>query len=702
LQTLQADLSLDATSGFVAPSNAAAADDALARYGLGMAFRQRGYFDEARREFDRALAIGEDASLARHALAELDLVAGQFVAARAALEQLLAEQPDSARFWNEYGVALHQGGELEGAADSYRRALRLDPRYALAYNNLGVALSDLGEASPAREALRRAIDLEPTLARAQLNLARWFVRHRDPLAALTLLRELVAFQPANADGWHALGTVLQALHRPEEARTAFSTAIDHRPDHAEARYSLAELLGSLGDDDGALRETQRALGLSPMRADVRLSVGIDLQHECPEAAGALDLLAIRAQEPLVGVSIGEADVAVLLARHVSSAASAASAASDAAETSASTTSTRIAADHSRWTTSAHGDSESALATWCDEADAFAARGALGEALERYARCVSALESAHIPSADLRRRAMVGVARAQCFLGDGHLAVNSLRALSKEFPNDAEVVALFACSAASAALRGEVRSEVAPILMRRLLRMEAPNAALLHFVGDAAVSISEEGLALALYRRALTVDPSRPSPRVSIARLLRQRGDYQAARLELFAALAVVPQLRDATLELVRVGLATRSLRSVLPPLTHHCATTPTDIEALVLLAELLVQLERDSDARVTVDRVLRHEPDHPAGLWFDGVLLVRQSRVREAAARWRRITGVNVYHARAREALLRLTGSAAPTLGVKNDRDASQERSSERSTAARSAEPQDPLAHARTLSPVAS
>ena len=649
LQTLQADLSLDASAGYVTPSNGSAADDSLARYGLGMAFRQRGYFDEARREFERALAMGENASLARHAIAELDLVGGHFAAARAGFEQLLAEQSDSARFWNEHGVALHQSGDLDGAADSYRRALRLDPRYALAYNNLGVALSDLGEASPAREALKRAVDLEPTMARAQLNLARWFVRHRDPLAALTLLRELIAFQPTNADCWYALGTVLLALHRPEDARAAFSSAIDHRPDHAEARYSLAEMLGALGDEDGALRETQQALGLSPMRVDARLTVGIDLQHECPEAAGALDLLAIRAEDPLAGVSLGESDVAAMLAASASSQQSVAG----------TTHSSHQARSHLVPSVASPVQSAETLTSWCEEADAFAARGALGEALDRYARCVTALERSALPEPDLRRRVVIGVARAQCLLGDGHLAVTSLRVLSKEFPNDTEVVALFAASAAAAAVRGEVRLEVAPILMRRLLRMEAPSAALLHFVGDAAVSIADESLALALYRRALTADPSRPSPRVAIARLLRLRGDFQSARLELFAALAVVPRLRDATLELVRIGLATRSFRSVLAPLTRHCATTPTDIEALVLLVELLVCLERDADARVTIDRVLRHDADNPAALWFDGILLVRQSRVRDAASRWRRIAGRSVYQDRAREALARLASDSS-------------------------------------------
>ena len=633
LQTLHADLSLDEGNVHVTPSPARSsveAEGALARYGLGMAFRQRGYFDEARREFDRALAQGEDARLARHAIAELDLVGGQSAAAKATYEQLLADHNDHPRYWNEHGVALHQSGDVEGAADSYRRALRADPKYALAYNNLAVALSDLGEASAAREALVRATDLEPAFARARLNLARWYVRHRDPLAALTLLRELVAFQPNDADAWHDMGTVLLLLHRPDEARDAFSSAIDKRPEHAEARYALAQVLGSLGDEDGALRETQHALGLAPVRMESRLTVGIDFQHECPEAAGFLDLLAVRAHEPLTGVSLNLEDVAEMLREQ------------PPAPVVAAATDRGASADR-----------------LCDSADAFAARGVHGEALERYAAARAGSEATIVDGPrehDVRwRRAAIGEARSNCLLGQGHVSLSVLRALAAAAPDDTEVIALFASSAANAARGGLAPTEVAPILMRRLLRMESPSAALLHFVGDAALSIEDESMALAFYRRALAIDPSRPTPRVAIARILRTRGDLQAARLELLAALTTAPALREGVLELARVSLQARSPADGLRALTKHLSTVPTDLEALVLLVELLIALDREDDARVAVLRVLRHDTENAAALWFDGVLLVRQARMRDAVERWRRVqaSGVPAYVSRAEKALAR-------------------------------------------------
>lgn len=632
LQTLQADLSLDESGAGATPSRARSSvepEGALAHYGLGMAFRQRGYFDEARREFERALAQGEDARLARHAIAELDLVGGQSAAAKATYEQLLADHNDHPRYWNEHGVSLHQAGDVEGAADSYRRALRADPKYALAYNNLAVALSDLGEASAAREALVRATDLEPTRARPRLNLARWYVRHRDLLAALTLLRELVAFQPNDADAWHDMGVVLQLLHRPDEARDAFSRAIDKRPDHAEARYALAQVLGALGDEDGALRETQHALGLAPVRMESRLTVGIDFQYECPEAAAFLDLLAVRAHEPLTGVSLNIEDVAEMLR------------------------------EQAPFVVPVSDDSGVSVDRLCDNADAFASRGIHGEALERYSAARVESEATGVDGArehDARwRRAAIGEARSNCLLGQGHLSLSVLRALATAAPNDTEVIALFASSAANAAREGRAPAQVAPILMRRLLRMDSASAALLHFVGDAALFIEDESTALAFYRRALAIDPSRPTPRVAIARILRIRGDLQAARLELLAALATAPSLREGVLELARVSLAAGSPVDGLRALTKHLSAVPTDLEALVLLVELLIGLDRDDDARVAVLRVLRHDRHNAAALWFEGVLFVRQARMRDAVERWRRVqaSGESAYALRAEKALAR-------------------------------------------------
>jgi tetratricopeptide (TPR) repeat protein len=610
LQALQPHLSIDAGPETDLHSASAQPDGALARYGLGLAFRQRGYFDEARREFERAILQGEDATLSRHALAELDLIGGRYAAARAAYEELLRSHPTTTRYWNEHGVAVHQAGDVTRAAESYRTALRHEPRNAMCYNNLGVALFDLGEFLAAKNALVRAGELDPSLVRAKLNLAIWYRKQDEPLAALALLRELVAFHPQDADAWHAFGVICRDLGWHDEARGALARAIEERPNHAEARYTLAGVLSALGDADGALRETEHALTLSPVRTEQRMGVCIELQRECPDACGPLELLSVRGGDPLQGVALDAADVESLLP------------------------------DHSVTDEATSSDPVAEAMVACTEADGFAANGVHGEARDRYAQARQLVEpQAATPDAEhyaLWRRAAVGEARSRCLLRDGAAALPLLKTLGSHDPRDAEVLALFARSLASSEAN---QADAVRKTILRILRLEPPSAALMHFVGDTAMQIADDGLALSCYRRALSLDPTRPSPRVAIARLLRGRGDLLAARLELVAALSVAPAWRDALLELAHVHRDADRPHDALALLTRHLATDSADLEALVLLAETLMRLGREGDARIAVTRVLRRAPDDLHALWLEGVLLARQSRLRDALERWRRVAG---------------------------------------------------------------
>ena len=646
LETVQGDLLLDGSSQepVVHTLMQVEGDGALARHGLGLAFRQRGYFREARREFERALEQGEDAQLVQHALAELDLLDGLSAEAQQRYDRLL-EHGESARLWNEHGVALHQGGKVDAAAESYRRALRLDPRHALAYNNLGVALADRGDAQAAREALLRASELDPTLVLARINLARWAVLHGEAFEALTLLREVVAFHPRTAEAWHLLGVVLRQVGRPEDARDALVQAIEHRPTHAEARYVLAEVLASLGDDDGAARETEGALGLASVRRPLRLAVAVALQQECPDAVGPLDLLALGSGVPLEGVTIDATQVEDWLPEQPR-----------------------------------HAAPKSPVARaldWCEQADAFAERGLHGEAVERYRSAHELLvdgEGDTNPDANsddhsataqpevaaddtvaqavrhARHRALRGEARTLCLLGRANEAIPLLQRLLPSTPHDAELLTLQA-----AALLGHSDSGARAALLR-VLGQDCDSAALLHYAGDLASRLGDTAIALGAYRRALALDPTRPTPRVAIARVLRERGDLLAARLELVAALATAPGWRDALCELALVHRDAGRLEESRRLLVDQLQRVPTDLAALEQLVDVLVAEERMTDARVAVDRLLRHEPDRAGAWWFDAVLLADRGRWRDAMARWEALatrSDAPLWSIRAQDALSR-------------------------------------------------
>src|SRR5581483_4425583 len=75
------------------------ADAQLARYNLGLAFRSKGYYAEALREYGAALARGEDADLVRQAMAEVHLLMRQPKEALALYHELLARHAHSPKLW---------------------------------------------------------------------------------------------------------------------------------------------------------------------------------------------------------------------------------------------------------------------------------------------------------------------------------------------------------------------------------------------------------------------------------------------------------------------------------------------------------------------------------------------------------------------------------------------------------------------------
>lgn len=578
----------------------------LARYSLGMAFRQRGYFAEARAELEKAAESGEDATLVQHALAELDLIAGDHESARLRYEALLKEK-ETARWWTEHGVARHQAGAVGDAINSYRHALHLDPKDALAYNNLGVALADGADFAAAKDAFKRSAELDTLLARSRRNLALLIAKEGNPQAALTILRELTAFHPKDAESWYLTGVVQHGLGNLMESRESWARAVDLRPGYADARFSLAEVLAQLGDHEGAVQETQRALKLASVKTEPRLTVELELHRECPDAVGNLNLLVLSSATPLAGVSLAAGEVEEMLKERGHDAVPA------------------LGIDR--------------VKSLLQEADRFAADSLYGEALERYEQARSLTE--HDESASgLWVRAAMGELRSRCLLRRSAGSESLVRLLAAKLGSDPELLILKAAAlmdrAEASANEHDARecTGLALAALRSLLAMSVESAALLHFAGDTAVRANDSRLALSLYRCALALDPVRPTPRVTIAQVLRNQGDLHAAHLEIVAALAVAPEWHEARAELARIHRAAGRLEEAGRSLVQCLQRVPTDIGVMLDLADVLILQERHGDASEVVHRVLRRDATNVRALWYDSILLVRNGRIREACARW--------------------------------------------------------------------
>lgn len=164
-------------------------------------------------------------------LGGLYLAAGRRDDARRAFERSLALRPNYAALSN-YGSLRYEDRDYADAADLYRRALAVDARDFRLWGNLGDALA---------------------AARApQAEVARSYVGAEERAKRYTSIRA------DDAQAWALLGWYRANLGRGAASREALARAESLGSEPAEVAFMSAQALAVLGDSDGARARLDRA------------------------------------------------------------------------------------------------------------------------------------------------------------------------------------------------------------------------------------------------------------------------------------------------------------------------------------------------------------------------------------------------------------------------------------------------------------
>ena len=605
--------------------------NALAHYNLGLAFRQKGYYNEALREYRLALERGEDRRLTLQAMAELHLLKHDFPAALELYETLLREVPDSPKLWNERGVVLHQAGRPDDALASYRQAVEIDRKYTLAWNNLGVLQAHQGDSEAAIESFRTGLQLQNAFSSARLNLALLLYQLRRFQLSLEAYRQVLQTEPASAAAWNGVGLVLVELKRFPDARNAFVRAVEADPEHAGAHYNLSFTLSNLGDFDGALRATKRALELDPYYVSQKFALTIDLQYErttigiAPEISADVTAETIGEDfafdqrlvdnifQELAPAPAAEAPVAksaddpLALARDYVSKGLMDVAAAEAVRA------VQRGADR--------GDAAVLLG------DIFARRGLHGEALDRYreARAL-APQRADALLGEVKALFALGGARAQ----EAHGLAEQLLALT---PDDVEALVAVAKGRAVA---GDAAGALT-VLQQAQTRAPA-RADLRKLQGDVALKIGDKSGALAAYRAALELDRGYVQVWLDLGRLHEAKEEWADAQAAYERALDTLPTFNEAALALADLLRRSGRPRAAVTRLAEMLEQDPYDLPALLLLGRALLDDKRDEQALEAFRRALKFDPDQVEALFQQGVVLARLHRYGEAVQAWEKVT----------------------------------------------------------------
>jgi tetratricopeptide (TPR) repeat protein len=605
----------------------------LAHYNLGLAFRQKGYYVEALREYRLALESGEDRRLTLQAMAEVHLLRRDLGGALDLYESLTTEFADSPKLFNEFGVCLHQSGRRGEASAAYHKAIALDPNYALAWSNLGVLQSHDSASDDSLESFHQALRCRRDLVTAHLNLGLRLLQKRRLQLSLEAYRQVLADRPKNAVAWNGIGLVLTELKRFPDARNAFARAVESDPDNASAHYNLSFTLSQLGEFDGALRETKRALELEPFYVPQKYTLAIDLQYEDPNIAIVPEISADVATEEIGAEFTFDQRLLDQVFR-------------DLAPPEESSTAS----------VPAPGEDPLALARDCISKGLLdRASAELDRALSRGAsRPAAAILAGHIfAKRGLHGEALERYREARLELGtDDDAALGEIKALlaldrAKEAGNLVEEIVLrrrdnVEILVAAARTRLAIGNPVGALDLVKEAQVRAPGRAdLLQLQGRIAARLGEVPAAVEAYQGALQLDGSLAQVWCELGSLEEKRENWTGARAAYERALDLLPTFVEAALAQADLLRRTDSPAAALEVLVSLLINDPFELDALQLLGRTLIDDGRPERALEAFGRILKFDPSHTGALYHAGVALTRMRRYHQAVELWERVVQSN-------------------------------------------------------------
>lgn len=235
---------------------------------------------------------------------------------------------------------------------------------------------------------------------------------------------------------------------------------------------------------------------------------------------------------------------------------------------------------------------------------------LGASLAEDGKCEQALpylekDFPRISDPALKRMIGADAVRCEMALGQSDRAADLVPALSKQFPNDPEVLYL----------SGHVYSELATQASERLLETAPASYQAHQFNAEVLEMQGKLDDAMAEYRKVLTLNPRLAGIHYRLGRLLLtgspDNAKLEEARHEFEEELKIDPGNAAAEYELGDMALQARQWNDAIDHFRRAADAQPNFTEAMIGLGKALVSAGRPQDAVVPLEKAVRLDPANP-------------------------------------------------------------------------------------------
>lgn len=213
---------------------------------------------------------------------------GRHADAHALLQQVIGAVPQSSDAWQLLGLARKGLGDLSGAEEALNKSLALNPAQPNVLSNLGNVLRAQAKYSSAKGAYERALALTPDALPAQVNLGNTLRDLGELQGSVDVFEALLEKHPQHINGRIGLAQTLQAADYQEAAAGLLQQVVAEQPNNVVALNSLGNSLKVMGYADDAVIYLSRAVGINESAPEVwgnlaSALVQADRQDEAIEA-----------------------------------------------------------------------------------------------------------------------------------------------------------------------------------------------------------------------------------------------------------------------------------------------------------------------------------------------------------------------------------------------------------------------------------
>jgi len=242
-------------------------DLAFAHFQLGYAYTALKRSDEARAEYERAIALDPKMPEAYLNLGILLLDKQEYAAAVAPLSKAVELLPAQSRPRSLLAIAQDRSGDKEGAGQSFESVLHLDPNDFAANQYLGDLDLRSGKPGEAERRFRHALEIRPDTPEALQGLARSLETQNKPEAADTY-RKYLAVVPDDAGARARLIHLLVAAQEYDAALAELDRAGAGKPPSLDSLRMRADIQIAQNKLSDAVATLQQAITLAPRDAQL--------------------------------------------------------------------------------------------------------------------------------------------------------------------------------------------------------------------------------------------------------------------------------------------------------------------------------------------------------------------------------------------------------------------------------------------------